>query len=313
MENQGIERHITLYWNNPSCLKKAVEGKLDATASRWKAQKNATVDFDYYGLIEDMLMEDRLEEDLQQGRMGADVLVSTDMQLFHRKDLLLGNLPLFQPIEDWFPIRKEFAEMAHAQGYFQPGVVVPVVMIKNKEMLEETTEIRGWEDLLDPSLAGKIAISSTDKPAGKSILKGYWYLYGEEGLHTAKEHFSVVSNPAAVFDAVDRGQYPLGIVPLLFASGPGKSGQVEKIWPEEGLFVVISYVAVRADAGPEVREILLESLYSQEIQDLYSQRGLMIPVHPEVEPKQELMAYKGKLLYPSWEWVEQKDMSLLED
>ncbi|SMP71159.1 ABC transporter substrate-binding protein [Anoxynatronum buryatiense] len=312
MNNQPVNKDIKVYWNNPACLNKAVKERLDAKESEWKVNSRGTVLFDYYGLIEEMLMDERLERDLNEGGIGADIVVSTDMQLFHRKDMLLGNLHLFESIKDWFPIRSEFAEMSHPQGYFQPSLLVPVVIIKNDEMLKETGEILGWEDLLDPALAGKVAIASTDKPAGKSVLKGFWYLYGEEGLMKARHNFSVLSNPAAIFDAVDRGEYPLGIVPLLFATGAGKSGHVSQIWPKEGLMVIISYVAVRTGAGLEAKELLMESLYSEELQHLYSQRGFMIPVHDRVEPKQELKEQKTRFIYPDWEWVEKNDMNVLE-
>jgi len=304
--------NIKIYWNNPACMNRSVMEKIEPVIEYWNENYDLNIQLVKYGLIEEQEMSDILGKDLAADEVNGDIIVSTDMQFFHSQQWLLSKKDDFASLYNQFPLNEEYTAMIHPEGIFHPAVIVPLVIIYNKENTQLDSEFL-WSDFLHASYKGKVAIPSTAKPAGKTILKNYWFKYGEDGLKKSEENFVTLSNPAAVFDSVDRGEYPYGIIPLLFASGPGKSGNIKMIIPDEGVMIIISYVAVKKNKLLFAEKFLSETLFSSVLQTIYAERGLMIPVHPEVSTSDRLFSKKVPMIYPDWAWVLANDMEKLND
>jgi len=303
MSIRSLDSVINIYWNNPACLQKAVDKTLRKTSSDWELQGKGKLLFEQYSMFEGEGLDEKLMAEISGKGLEADIVISTDMKLFYSRDYLLGQTQIFEDTRPWVPLKEDYHQAVHPQGIFQPVLFVPLLIIKNKETAKDSLTVSSWQELLLPKIRKDVALSDYTKPAGKAILDTLSYLYGRTDVEEAKNYFMIFNSPAAVFDAVDRGKASYGIVPLLFASGSGRMGQVEKVWPREGVITVISYLAVKKSANPHLCEALLKSVLSPEMQDFYARRGCMFPVHPQIEPNSELREKQPALLFPSWEFI----------
>lgn len=306
--------NLEIYWSNVCILKKMEKEKLSDWANQWQAQKGLDVKVNFFGLGEEMYINEKIASELQKGDLAANIVVSTDVNIFQNKELLLGQLDQFQTLKEQLPLRDELAqkEIAHPCGCFQPCAVALIIMIYNNKLVKETEKPASWADTLKPEWQGKIVFGGAELPAGQGFLRGMWYLHGDKGLEQCVKNYRVVTSPAAVLQAVSKGEFAAGVVPLAFTGRKGLEN-VTEIWPQEGALAVPSYVAIRKDAPKGAIDFVKETLFSEEIQELYSKNAFLIPAVPGVFPPDIVMENDFKIVYPKWSWIQQTDMAKLDE
>lgn len=306
--------NLEIYWSNVCILKKIEKDKLSSWARQWQAERGLDVNVNFFGLGEESYINERIASELQKGDLAANVVISTDINIFQNKDLLLGQLDQFQTLKGQLPLRSELAqkEIAHPSGCFQPCAVALIIMIYNNKLLKETEKPASWAATLEPAWQGKVVFGGAELPAGQGFLRGMWYLYGDKGLEQCVKNYQLVSSPAAVLQAVSKGEFVAGVVPLAFTGGRGLE-DVTEIWPQEGALSVPSYVAIHKDAPGGAVGFVKETLFSDEIQQLYSQNALLVPAVPGVSPPSIVAENDFKMVCPQWSWIEQADMGKLDE
>lgn len=304
---------LTLYWENVCVMKKQEKENLQAAAENMQA-KGINMQYHYFGMGEILGIDEQIAADLQQKRINTDIVVSAKIDLFYDKKLLLGKEQMFKPLPGEFLLREELRNLgiAYPGGYFHPCLLLPVIILANKKLLAESDCPQSWADLLDDKWAGKVLIGGVDKPVGRSFLIAMWNMFGEEGLQKCVQNCRMVSVPAAVMNAVANDEYPLGVVPLIFSSRGGRDNLLD-IWPQEGAIAIPSYVAIREGSPETALAFVKENLFSTAIQSFYSQRGMGIPVHPEVAAPPMVEENNYNLSFPGWDWIKNADMNCLEE
>lgn len=295
-------------------LKKMEKEKLASWADQWRAKKEVNVSFDFFGIGEEMNIDEKITSELQNGDIKADIIVSTDVKIFRNQNLLSGKTEQFRSLTGQLPIRDELTKgnILHPGGFFHPCIVVLMTLICNKNLVKEKDRPVSWQDLLKPKWENKVIFSGADKPAGRAFLMGMWYLFGDEGLKRAVKNFQVMSYPSAVLNAVSKGEFAAGVVSLLFTGNQGIENVVD-IWPKEGALAVPSYVAVHLSAPDDAIDFLAATVYCKEMQEFYSKNALAIPVISEVDPPQIVLDNNFSFVCPEWSWIQKADMEKLDD
>lgn len=305
---------LEIYWSNVCILKKMEKDKLSNWAKQWQEEKGLDIKVDFFGLGEEMHINEKIATELQHGDLVPNIVISTDVSIFQNKDLLLGQLNQFQILKEHLPLRDELVQkgIAHPSGCFHPCAVALIIMIYNNKLVREIERPESWSATLKPAWRGKILFSGTEMPAGQGFLRGIWYLYGDKGLEQCIKNYQVASSPAAVLQAVSKGEFAAGVVPLVFTGGKGLEN-VTEIWPQEGALTVPSYVAIRKDAPRAAVDFVKETLFAEEMQQLYTQDALLVPAVPRVSPPGIVVENDFQMVCPKWSWIEQTDMGRLDE
>ena len=96
-------------------------------------------------------------------------------------------------------------------------------------------------------------------------------------------------------------------MPSIFAAGNG-AGAIQRIWPSDGAVAIPSYVAIKNNAADALKELLFECLFSKKVQEFFSMRGYMIPVHPEAQIPDWIKENCHRTVYPDWDWINNLDV-----
>lgn len=266
----------TLYWNN-ICLISPLEEKY--IAARLK-EKNLSLSVSYFGLGRPMSLYEKIQKDLNAGALGAEVMVSTDTDVFQDPNLLLSHGD-FLDARHFLPQRKEKAlfTLCHPEGFFVPFIVIPLIMVYHRALLSEKEVPSTLEALSSQKWNRRFAFGGLHNSAGKSLLKSLWYQYGKETATRILAHAHCPSMPAAAFQMVIKKQVPLAIVPTIFAKRKGISSLGAK-WPEDGAVPIPSYLAIQKKTREENIQFISQTLLSQEFQHLLYTQGSIIPSHP---------------------------------
>jgi ABC-type Fe3+ transport system substrate-binding protein len=306
-----VAEALKIYWNNVCLLSRAEEDLINKTCQKLQGQR---FEFEYFGLGKPLKMHQKIQQDLQAGNVKADALVCTDLDVFYNKKYLHDRLDEYQDLANSFPISNKNlnANTFHPTDRIQPALVIPLVIVVNTALLGKETPPESLYDLTADVWQGKVVFGGMDTSAGRSLLLSLWYLYGEEAMHRFIRNASVTSVPAAAYSAVARGQFPVGIVPSIFAARHG-AGTIERIWPTDGAVAIPSYVAIKNNTPDIVKELLHECLFSQQVQEFFSMRGYMIPVNPKARIPQWVEQNCHKTVYPDWEWIKKLDTERFDE
>ena len=303
-----------VYWNNVCLLSKMEEEFISKAINNWQITKQDKFNFEYFGLGKQMKLNEKIAMDLNSQGVNAHALISTDLDVFQDQALLLNKLSEYKNLADQFLINKGLISPSifYPSGEIQPSIVIPLVMVANTALLKEEEIPQSLEELTHPKWEGKITFGGMDTSAGKSVLMALWYLYGEEAVYKFIKNSTVQNVPAAAFNGVMRGKFPLALVPTIFAARGGQ-GNLRGIWPKEGAVAIPSYVAIKKEADDGLVTFLNELLFGREMQEFYSSRGFVIPVHPEVEVPQWLAENQCRTVYPEWDWIRNFDIERFKE
>jgi ABC-type Fe3+ transport system substrate-binding protein len=295
-----------VYWNNV-CLLSTKEEKYIGDSLK-NSQKENSIVFEYYGLGRRMGLREKIMEDLSENTIKADLVISTDLDIFQDKGLIPSESDRFSNIRGSMPLRAEISNsnIVDPSGIFAPFIIIPLIFVVNKNLIPEEKIPHSFEELLDPYYKNKIAFGGIHNSAGRSLLKSIWYLYGKEKAEEFAKNSIITSMPAAAFRKVMTGEAPISIVPTIFAMRSGINN-ITAIWPREGAVAIPSYYAFKKDSDPLCTKWILENILGKSHQELLTSAGAVIPCDPHVELPHLAKENDCRLLYPNWEFLHDFD------
>lgn len=204
----------------------------------------------------------------------------------------------FRSLPNRFPMRAELTEVGFAdtKGYFHPFTVIPFAMFYNPGILEDQDLPREWEDLLDACWMGKIIMPDEQHMAPK-MLRALMQMYYPERFSNFEQNFIFSGAPINVVNAVDEGQYPIGITNITFARISGNKN-IRLLWPQDGFFCMPQIMAFSNKADECLLEIG-DFLLSRKVQD-YLALQTFVPVSPDVDIPQILIDHNFSLYWKDW-------------
>lgn len=294
------------YWNNV-CLLSTWEQKYISDFLK-KCEKENNIIFEYYGLGRKMPLSEKIVEELSQGTVKADLIVSTDLDIFQDRSLLTSVNYSLSHNKNLLPVRKEIqtSNIIDRSGYFAPFIIIPLVFVINTNLIPKEKIPNSFEQLLEPYYKNKIAFGGIHNSAGKSLLKSVWYLFGREKAEQFAKNSIITSMPAAAFQKVMAGEVPIAVVPTIFAMRAGIRN-IEAVWPKEGAVAIPSYTTVRNDANNSYVKWISENILGKSHQELLKSKGAVIPCHPDVELPNLAKENNCTLLYPDWNFLHDFD------
>ncbi len=290
-----------LYWNN-ICLISNLEEKY---LKKLCQQKSLPLEIEYYGLGRECSLFSKIKEDLAGGEIKADIIVSTDLDIFQDTSMVKSQLDSFNNIVDFPKLNNllSTSNIIDETGYFNPFITIPLVLVYNKELLPADKVPASFKDLLKPYYKNKVAFGGAHNSAGRSLFKSLFYLYGEAATKNFVAGCYKGSMPAAAYQMVASGQIAIAIVPTIFALRRGLKN-IEYVWPSEGAIAIPSYVAFKNTVLKQDLDLIINTILSSEFQDLLNKSADIIPSYKEAPMSALINSSDQQLLYPSWEFTD---------
>ncbi|MEQ8201757.1 MAG: ABC transporter substrate-binding protein [Syntrophomonadaceae bacterium] len=228
-----------------------------------------------------------------------------------RPDLIIGHVDYFTrlPGRLWeqdlralpgrFPLRPELAQAGFAdpEGYFHPFVVMPLAIFYNPDLLPADGLPGSWEDLLEPCWQGKICMPDRHHLAPKMI-RAHIQAHYPDQYHSFQANLVHLGAPINVIQAVDQGQYPLGVTNMAFARiARGKN--IRLLWPRDGMLCIPLVMAWGRDADDRLLEFG-DFMLSRPVQE-YIALQTFVPVSPAVAIPQFLAEHDFSLRWQGWD------------
>lgn len=295
-------KNSTVYWNNV-CLLTHMERKF---IQKVQTGTSLPFDFEFYGLGQSCSLTHQIKTDLTQQSARGDIIVTTDLEAFQDNALL----PYFRSFRQDFrlPLRAEIAgtSIPHPQGFIQPFIIIPLVLVVNTNLLGPAQYPQSLEDLLHPSFRKRYAFGGLHNSAGRSLLKSLWFLYGADTAEAFADGAVVTSMPAHAFQKVMKAEVAAALVPTIFALRQGIHG-LKSFWPREGAVAIPSYAAARTSVAREDLDLFSESIVGRAHQEELKNNGDIIPCHPDVALPASAAQNGCRLLYPAWDFYAAMD------
>ena len=291
-------------WNN-ICLLTNMERKYIQT--QIETHSYFPFEFEFFGLGQACYLTEKITADLESERIEGDILVSTDIDVFHDAKL---SAPLLASCKQKLPItiRPEIAEtfIIHPTGFFYPFVVIPLVIVANKDLLGTNKVPQSLEEFLHPDWYKNYAFGGIHNSAGRSLLKSISFLYGDQAAESFAAAAVITTMPAHAFQKVMRKEVAAALVPTIFAQRQGINGLVA-CWPREGAVAVPSYIAVKTAVNEHDFILFRDSILGPEHQQELKNAGAVIPTHPLIPLPSYVEEYDCRLLYPPWSYISSLD------
>ena len=293
-----------VYWNNVCLLSNQEEKFINKIAQQ---HPDFPFSVSYYGLGKPAYLSHIIEKELSNNTHSGDVVVSTDLDIFHNPKLKRYFHQDYHQIS-WVPVRPELTSttIKDPLDHFQPFIVIPLVMIINNQRLLNRPAPTKLADLLNPAFKGDYAFGGLHNSAGRTLLQAIWYLYGEQSAREYLANAVTTTMPAQAFQQVMAGKVTVAIVPTIFALRRGINNLVA-CWPEEGAVAIPSYVAVKKTVPVSHLQLLADTILGSVHQEQLVKAGDIIPSHPQVNCSDFTQANNCRLLYPSWDFYNNLD------
>jgi len=298
-------KKIKVYWNNICLLRRAEENFINEYAKH-----GLDIEIEYFGLGMPQKLREKIAVDLgQYNEPQADVIVSTDLDIFQDKRLLLGKFDLFADIAGEFIIRNEVKETGTEYPFCQivTAQVLPLFICVNEEITGGMAIPESLKDLCEEDYNGKIVLGGNDTAAGRSLIMCIWFLYGEEYAMKFLRNAVFVPIPAMAYNAAAiKKEFPICILPSVL-SGRG----LKTIFPKDGAPAIPSYICVRKDAPGDAVDFLQKTLFGIDMQSFYAERGFILPSHQNVKINPVLMEDNVlcRFVYPDYYFIQNFDMT----
>ncbi len=303
-----------IYWANVCILNRKESELMEKASETWNGETGNAYEMIYLGDTEEVKIHQKLEEDIDSGKLGFHLLVSTRFDLFCSGRYLLGRKDNLLPIGEILPIREEIKRAGVEDPFhlYYPLAILPHFIVCNSEVQGSEPAPSSLEELLDSRWEGKVFIGNTELPSGQAVLFAMWYLFGDEGLETCVRNWRQKSAPSAVRHGLIKGEFPIGILPGVF-SGPGPKDRIFAVRPKEGMPVLPSYAAAVRSGNfdhqddEDTMNFLKASAASQEYHEFYKDMAHAVVSDPSV-PLPANAEEGDKYIFPPWEWILKKDL-----
>ena len=224
----------------------------------------------------------RVMQEAGAGIKNADVIHTSDaghFVLFKDKGMLMKYIPKGAEI---FP-----AGFKDKDGFYFGMRATLSVIAYNPKSVAEKDAPKTWKDLLNPKWKGKM-VSAHPGYSGiimthvLALVNLYGWDYFRElaknGLHVVQS----ANDPAGV---VASGERPVGAngAEYFYYKTQKQGNPIKIIYPNEGLPLVVSPVAIAKDAPhPNAAKLFSEYIFAKESQQLLADREGLYTGHPEV-------------------------------
>ncbi|MBS4209359.1 ABC transporter substrate-binding protein [Bacillus sp. FJAT-50079] len=166
-----------------------------------------------------------------------------------------------------------------ADGAWTGFSALPMVIMYNKDMVEEADVPQSWSDLLDPKWKGKIAYTDPAK-SGSSYTQLVTMLFAQEddgndgwdfvGKFVDNLDGKILSGSSMVYKGVADGEFPIGITleeaAYRYISG---GANVDVVYPSEGTSAVPDGMAlIKGAKNKENAQTFLDFLASKDVQEI---------------------------------------------
>lgn len=292
-----------VYWNNVCLLSNFEEEYINNILIENKLQKK--VDFSYYGLGREYSLKEFFDKHPYK-TLNFHSLISTDVDIFQHKDYLKDKVSSFKNLSNNSLNKIVLNSNIFSIKEFLPFIIIPLVMVVNKDLIPHHDIPNSLEDLLKEKYKGKVCFGGIHTSAGGSLFKALIYLFGWDKALEFTKNSIITSMPAGAFFNVMQGNYPIAIVPTIFARRCGLNN-LEFICPKEGAIAIPSYIAINKNIDSFTEDFLLNNLLSSNFQKELYEKGAIIPCHKDLENISE--DYITSLLYPNEEFLSDFDFT----
>lgn len=206
-----------------------------------------------------------------------------------------------------------FSDFKDPKGNYGMVSVVPAVFMVNKDALEGREVPRSWADLLSPEFEKSVSLPVGDFDLFNALLVHIHKMFGDEGVKKLADSMVQSMHPAQMIKNAGRKNEEkpaVTIMPYFFTKMLFGSKTAEVVWPEEGSIVSPIFMLTRKDRE-EVASPVADFLYSKQVGEILSHRGLFPSLNPEVDNK---LPEGAKFNWVGWDYIYNTDMGkLLED
>jgi len=186
----------------------------------------------------------------------------------------------FLPLPARFPLRSELKEkFGDPEGYIHPFTVMPFAMFYNPSLLNAKQLPRLWSDILSPCWKDKICMPDKNHLAPKAI-RSYMKANYPESFDDFLKNLVYMGAPVNVVNAVDSGQYPMGITNISFAR-ISRNKNIRIHWPEDGM-LCMPQIMVWSRKADERLVVFGDFMRSPLVQEYLAMQSF-IPVTEEID------------------------------
>lgn len=214
-----------------------------------------------------------VEADRSAGVVNSDVVSLNDEMTFVRWS---EEEVIEDPGE--VPNRDNIPEVLDAPGNaYLPFAVIPMGLAYNSSMMEGVDLPASWEDVLAPEYDNFIHANPSASGAALAFVEVMTRLMGEEWYQgLSDKSVAVVDSALALNQSLATGEQDWAMpgIESAVATAQAAGEPIEMIYPDEGVPMVISQMAVLSDGpNPNAGRLLLHFQLSQEYQEALAEIG----------------------------------------
>ncbi|PLX66068.1 MAG: iron ABC transporter substrate-binding protein [Denitrovibrio sp.] len=203
-----------------------------------------------------------------------------------------------------------FKAMKDPQNNYGMIAVVPAVFLVNKDALDGREVPKSWADLLSPEFENSVSLPVGDFDLFNALLVHIHHMFGEDGVEKLAKSMVLSMHPAQMVKNAGRKHEvkpAVTIMPYFFTKMLFGSKTAEVVWPEEGSIISPIFMLTRKDRA-DVAKPVADFLYSKEVGEILSHRGLFPSLSPEVDNK---LPENAKFYWAGWDYIYSTDIGKL--
>ncbi len=293
-------RKVTLYWSN-ICILNRMENEALAKVKDTLKKEHIDLEISHFGIGQSYRMADYLSK---EDAVLPDIFVSTDLEVIENDGIFRQFKDNLVPIEEYLPLVDPVKEHAINQWpSVTPFLYIPLVLLSNVPLETEVT--LDW--LIEQE---NMAFGGINNSAVPIVLKTLSDRYGQEKMEKFALKSRMFPMPINAFQAVRMGHSRMGIVPSVYTKVADNKNLFTYNF-KEGCFALPSYVGVRNSLEPGLVELVLKTLFTEELCFNYSIQGDLPCVLKDYASKDA--EHEMKLCYPSSKWFQSKESENFEE
>jgi len=223
------------------------------------------------------LLNNRTVQEFDSGIHVVDVLMLANVEHFDNAKAK-GMLQSFTPATIKFYTNPVYYDPAH---FWHAVRLAPSTINYNKNLVKGDMIPKTWKDLVDPRFKNKLAqgnprASSTTAVIDFNLVK----LYGWQYFEALKKNNIMTQQSCSQPNLISSGERLM--IPCdygISAAARLENLPIASVFPQDGVFVIVSPVAVMAKAPhPNAAKVFLNWVLSSEGQTLYTHGGMISPL-----------------------------------
>jgi len=206
-----------------------------------------------------------------------------------------------------------FKELKDPEGNYGMVAVVPAVFLVNKDALDGREVPQSWAELLSSQFEKSVSLPVGDFDLFNALLVHIHHMFGDAGVQKLACSMVQSMHPAQMVKNAGRKNEEkpaVTIMPYFFTKMLFGSKSVEVVWPCEGSIISPIFMLTRRDRE-EVTQMVADFLYSRDVGEILSHRGLFPALNSEVDNK---LPDNASFYWAGWDYIYSTDMGkLLEE